>query len=256
MPFLMISLMTLTGDFEDKIKDADIIYIPEEHTNQQDHNFQLEVIKYMRSKGYKFVIGMEMFQQNFQKYLDDYINCEISEKEMLEKTEYRNRWGYDPSFYSPIWRFAKKEGIKIYALNVPSELLERIRKDGLNNVESPLIPRPVIEQSEEEKQKLLSVLKMHPKVDERSFLEVQNAWDNVMAYAIIKVLKENPRAKIVVLAGKGHIGDIKSGIPYRVRKLDSQLKQIILTRDHFLFSMDFSRDSSSANSMNVPNCKP
>lgn len=101
--------MALSGDLEDKIKDVDIIYIPEEHTNQQDHNFQLEVIKYMQSKGYKFVIGMEMFQQNFQKYLDDYIDCKIPEEEMLEKTEYRKRWGYDPSFYSPIWRFAKRK---------------------------------------------------------------------------------------------------------------------------------------------------
>ncbi|QWK19037.1 MAG: ChaN family lipoprotein [Hydrogenobacter thermophilus] len=253
---LMTYLMAFTGSLEDSIKSADVIYIPEEHTNREDHVFQLKVIKYMQNKDYKFVIGMEMFQQNFQKYLDEYINCKLSEEDMLEKTQYRKRWGFDPSLYSPIWRFAKEKGIRLYALNVPSELLTEIRQVGLDNVESPLLPKPIIDQTPQEKEYLLSILRSHPKADEKSFFEVQNAWDNVMAYAIIRILKENPGIKVVALVGKGHAHNLKAGIPYRVEKLDPQVRQVILTKDHFLFSMDFSKESSSANSMRVPNCSP
>lgn len=218
-----------TRDFEKLIKEADIIYIPEEHTSESDHRFQLDVIKHMYTKGYKFVIGMEMFQQSFQKYLDDYVDGKISEEEMLEKSQYRKRWGYEPSLYSSIWRFAKERGIKLYALNVPSELLEEVRRYGVQKVESPIIPKPLIQQKEEEKEYLLEVLKSHPKVDEKSFLEVQNLWDNVMAYAIVRIIRENPNTKVVVLAGKGHIGKMDVGIPYRVKNLDPSLRQVILT---------------------------
>lgn len=234
--FLKVLVLLLTvffivdnRDFEKLIKEADIIYIPEEHTSESDHNFQLKVIKHMYTKGYKFVIGMEMFQQSFQKYLDDYVDGKISEEEMLEKTQYRKRWGYEPSLYSSIWRFAKERGIKLYALNVPSELLEEVRLYGVQKVENPIIPKPLIQQKEEEKEDLLKVLKSHPKVDEKSFLEVQNLWDNVMAYAIVRIIKENPNTKVVVLAGRGHIGRMDMGIPYRVKKLDPSLRQVILT---------------------------
>ena len=226
---LMIFSIGDNRDLEQLIKEADIIYIPEEHTSDQDHRFQLSVIKYMQAKGYKFVIGMEMFQQSFQKYLDDYIEGKISEEEMIEKTQYRKRWGYDPSLYSSIWRFAREKGIRLYALNLPSELLQEVKLYGIQKVESPIIPKPLIEQKEEEKEDLLKVLKSHPKVDQKSFLEVQNLWDNVMAYAIVRIAKENPNTKVVVLAGSGHIGRMDMGIPYRVKKLDPSLRQVILT---------------------------
>jgi uncharacterized iron-regulated protein len=226
---LMSFFIAEAKDFEKLIKEADIIYIPEEHTSESDHHFQLMIIKHMYAEGYKLVIGMEMFQQSFQRYLDDYIDGKISEEEMIEKSQYRKRWGYEPSLYSPIWKFAKEKGIRLYALNIPSELLEEVKRYGVQKIENPIIPKPLIQQKEEEKEHLLEVLKSHPKVDEKSFLEVQNLWDNVMAYAIVRIIKENPNTKVVVLAGKGHIGRMDVGIPYRVKKLDSSLKQVILT---------------------------
>ncbi len=97
-------------------------------------------------------------------------------------------------------------------------------------MESPLLPKPIIEQTQEEKEELLSILKSHPQVDTKSFLDIQNAWDNVMAYAIVRVLKDNPGTKMVVLVGRGHASDLNSGIPRRVRELNPNLRQVILQR--------------------------
>jgi uncharacterized iron-regulated protein len=61
---------------------------------------------------------------------------------------------------------------------------------------------------------------------ERFFL-VQVLWDETMADRIAKLLKENPKQLVVVLAGQGHV-NYGEGIPDRVaRRLSSQsIKQI------------------------------
>jgi len=234
------------------------IDFPEEDTNKEDHRFQLEVIKYLNWRGHKILIAMEMFQQPFQVFLDQYINCQIGEEEMLKKTEYAKRWGFDPALYRDIWKFAKEKAIRIVAINISSELVQKIRNDGLERVRDESLPHPIIDQREEEKQKLRDVLTSHPKVEEKRFFDIQNAWDNGMALAIARLLEEYPKHKVVVLVGKGHAEEYDSGIPRRLKILKPGINIKILKRSQrdFLFSMDFSKDSSSANSIKDPNCKP
>ncbi|MFN3814107.1 MAG: ChaN family lipoprotein [Aquificaceae bacterium] len=252
--FFMISAINHVRAFD----DIDVIYLPEEHTSIEDHQFQLRVIECLYKTGYSFSIGMEMFQQPFQRYLDDYIDCKITEQDMLEKTEYRKRWGYDPSLYTSIWRYAREKGIKLYALNLPTELLVRIKREGLKSVQDPILPDPIIDLTQEEKKRLERILEIHPKTDAPYFFDVQNAWDNVMAYAVVRMLNHHPDKKVVVLVGRGHAESLKMGMPYRVGLLKPDVRQMILRRgdDHLLFSMDLSKESSSASSIRVPNCNP
>jgi uncharacterized iron-regulated protein len=154
-----------------------------------------------------------------------------------------------------LWRFAKEKGIRIYALNIPSELVKRISTDGLENVKDDLLPSKVYEHAPQEKERLRKVLKEHPKIDEKRFFDVQSAWDNGMVLRIVRILSENKSAKVVVILGRGHAPDLNSGVPRVVQLLRKGNK----TADYgkpVLFSMDFSRDSSSANSTKLPNCKP
>ena len=49
------------------------------------------------------------------------------------------------------------------------------------------------------------------------FVEVQLTWDETMAQHIANYLDENPGGRMLVLAGKGHVGG-RSGIPNRVTR--------------------------------------
>ncbi len=222
-------LFGLSLSFERRIKDVQVIYLPETHTSREDHEFQLNVVKRLYKLGYRFVIAMEMFQQSFQSALDDYVNCRIDEGEMLQRTQYRQRWGYDPSLYAPIWRFAKEKGIRIYAISAPTELMRSVKEKGLDKVKDPLLPNPVIKQTEEEENELREFLRSHPKVDERVFLEGQNTWDNVMALAIVRLLEKHE--KVVVILGRGHAPSLDRGVPRRVALLRPHTRQLILSRD-------------------------
>jgi uncharacterized iron-regulated protein len=210
------------------LQEAEVIYLPETHDNLKDHKLQEEVIKRLHQEGYRFVLAMEMFQQPFQKHLDDYIACKISEEEMLERTEYRKRWGFPTEYYSPLWRFAKEKGIRIYALNIPNELIRRISADGLENVKDDLLPSKVYEHTPQEKERLRDVLRGHPRIDEKRFFDVQSAWDNGMALRIVRILSEEKSAKVVVILGRGHAPDSNSGVPRIVQLLRRGTKQLIM----------------------------
>ena len=61
---------------------------------------------------------MEMFQQPFQRYLDEYVAGSIDEQTMLRATEYYRRWRMDFRHYAPILRYAREHGLPVIALNV------------------------------------------------------------------------------------------------------------------------------------------
>ncbi|MCS6998947.1 MAG: ChaN family lipoprotein [Aquificaceae bacterium] len=263
-PFLMllfvISVTSAEGVSKSVFEKHQVIFLPEEHTSKEDHEFQLRFIRFLHSKGQRLFIAMEMFQQPFQPILEDYVACRIEEEEMLKRTEYARRWGFDPALYRDIWRFAKEKGIRIVAINLPSELVQRIRREGLERVRDDSLPDPIIPQTEKERQELKKVLAFHPKVEEKRFFDVQNAWDNGMALAIARLSERHPDHIIVVLVGRGHAEDYESGIPRKLKILKPDISIKILKRENlqrdFLFSIDFSSESSSANSTMEPNCRP
>jgi uncharacterized iron-regulated protein len=115
-----------------------------------------------------------------------------------------------------LWRFAKEKGIRIYALNIPSELVKRISTDGLENVKDDLLPSKVYEHTPRKK------------VDEKRFFDVQSAWDNGMVLRIVRILSENKSAKVVVILGRGHAPDLNSGVPRVVQLLRKGTKQLIM----------------------------
>lgn len=188
----------------------DIVLVGENHTDENDHKIQLDVIKdYYKQCNGKIIIAMEMFQQPFQKYLDMYIDEQINQEELLEKTEYKKRWGYDFSYYVEIIRFAREHKIRIFGINVPSELLREVKEKGIDNINSEYIPKEKIPYTQQEIDFILSAFKEHKISDYKKFMDIQYSWDAGMSYKIYKLKKEFPEHTIIVLVGKGHTHTIK-----------------------------------------------
>jgi len=104
-----------------------------------------------------------MFQTPYQKFLDaNMLKGALSESELLEATEYKKRWGYNPEFYLPILRFAKDHGIRLWATQIPTELVQQVQSAGIGNVQSPYLPNPPILPSKSYVDKLEEVYQGHP----------------------------------------------------------------------------------------------
>lgn len=183
----------------------DVVIVGENHTSVEDHQRQLDTVKeFYRYYPDRIIIGMEMFQQPFQQYLDLYIEGKISEDELLEKTEYKKRWGYDFKYYRDILLFAKEKKIKVVALNVPTEFLKEVREKGIESVKSEYLPDKRIDYTPQEMEFINSVMREHKVSNPKMFVDIQYSWDAGMSYRIFKIKQEYPEHVVIVLIGKGH----------------------------------------------------
>ncbi|WP_200762463.1 ChaN family lipoprotein [Nitrosophilus alvini] len=210
-------------DIYPDIINRKVVFIGEQHTEFSNHLNQLKIIKAMFEKDPKLAIGMEMFQEPFQKYLDEFIEGRISEKEMLKKTEYFKRWKYDYNLYRPIILFAKKHKIPIVALNIEREITKKVVREGIDSLskeERAKVPKSIDFGNREYKEELKRIFSGHQAESFKNFDEFYNAqllWDETMAKNVARFLHNNPEFKMAVLAGNGHVM-FGYGIPDRIKR--------------------------------------
>jgi len=202
------------------MSDERLIYVSETHVRNADHLLQLAVLKALPPE--KLVLGVEWFQAPFQPALDAYIAGTIDEAEMLRRTEYFDRWGFDYRLYRPIIRYAREHGIPIIALNASRELTQAIRESGMNGLEGELkaqLPDGYDYSDAEYETHLRGVFAQHAGADQgfERFRDVQLTWDETMAQNVALQLQQPGNRQILVLAGRGHIGG-RHGIPNRVTR--------------------------------------
>jgi uncharacterized iron-regulated protein len=225
----------------DKIGDARVILVGETHTRFDHHLVQLEILKLLYQKSAKLAIGVEWFQQPFQKHLDAYIAGEINEQEMLHQTGYFERWRYDYRLYRPILQYAREHKIPIIALNASKELSKAVSVSGFDDLPAELeaqLPRSYDWSDKAYEKRLRTVFDQHPEYSAgfENFLRGQLTWDESMAERAAEYLLEKPESRMLVLAGSGHIA-YGSGIPNRIkRRIDVEQYSILVSEDYLLLS--------------------
>jgi len=210
------------------LKKNRIILVGESHTNQNHHFAQLNVIKSLNEAGAQVAIGLEMFRNDSQQALDQWVDGKIGKAEFQEI--YYNNWTYPWSAYEMIFEYAKKEKIPMIGLNVPRDITRQVSRKGFNSL------------SEEQKGKLANVscrvdkeymdyIKKafgghgHGKLNFTYFCEAQLVWDNAMAINTLEYLKKYPDAVVVLLAGTGHVR--KGAVPRQIR-IRSQIPHAVI----------------------------
>jgi hypothetical protein len=158
---------------------------------------------------------------------------EITEKEMLRRTDYFERWRYDYRLYRPILRFAREQGIPVIALNLEREITSKVGEGGIESLgeaERARIPVEIDRDDQAYRERLKAVFAHHPQSQERNFehfLSVQLLWDEGMAERAADYLSEHPDRRMVILAGTGHL-EYGQGIPKRLLRRLSADSAILL----------------------------
>lgn len=211
--------------FTRSLTRSQVIYLGETHDSEWDHQIQLEVLQSLQAQNPKLILAMEMFQRPYQRVLDRYLNGELSEAELVDRTEYPTRWGFPWELYAPILRFSQSKNIPLVALNTPTEVTRKVSRKGLESLtlaDRRFIP-PLSEiqlgptRYRDRIQQIYT--EMHQGKGNSDgltrFFQAQVLWDETMADRIAHTVKQYPQHQIVVLVGQGHLiyGD---GIPDRV----------------------------------------
>jgi uncharacterized iron-regulated protein len=192
---------------------------------------QLEIIRRLYEFKRPLIIGMEMFQRPFQKYLDQYVAKKLTEEEFLKKTEYFTRWGFDYNLYRDILNFARARAIPVIALNLSREITEKAAEKGIDALsakERAELPADMNLNNQDYREYLLGVYMQHEdKKGFENFYISQILWDETMAHSVAESLRKYPEAQMVVLAGSGHLQH-SWGIPARVQRLTNATSALIL----------------------------
>ncbi|MCS6912047.1 MAG: ChaN family lipoprotein, partial [Myxococcota bacterium] len=217
---------------------ARVIYAGERHTDAASHDVQLAMLGRLYALDHSLAVGVEMLPRSAQPHLDDYIAGKIDEETLLEAVRWDDVWGYDFSFYRPIFGFCRAHKISIFALNSEQDLVRAVRRLGVEGL--PAAQRALLPDGypwplpEPHRQYLREVFAHHPRTTEgpmadqgpraesaeegfHRFSEAQLVWDETMAESVARILA-SPSAprRLLVLAGIGHIG--RYAVPQRAAR--------------------------------------
>jgi len=106
--------------YNDIIKEAvkaDVIFFGELHDNPIAHWLELELTKDLYAKkGKELILGAEMFETDNQLVIDEYFSDIIKESSFEKEARLWKNYMTD---YKPLVSFAKQNGLKFVASNVP-----------------------------------------------------------------------------------------------------------------------------------------
>lgn len=108
-----------------QVISSQVIYLGDFHTFDQNMRNVLRILKVLQQSQQKFIIALEMVDAKYQFFVDSFLEHHITELEFLESIKYHDSWRFPWTHYQVIFDIAKKENIKVLALNTKGTLTER-----------------------------------------------------------------------------------------------------------------------------------
>lgn len=213
-------------------KNTEFVFFGEYHDNPISHWLQYELMAQMSEEyGVRLKMGFEMFEQDQQNLLDDYLSLKITEKEFEEDARLWPNYSTD---YKPLIEYAKENSIKCVASNIPRRYASLLFKHGrdtlytLSNEEKEWIC-PLDFKLDTTLSQYASISKMavHMKgMSGKYLMEAQAIKDATMAHFILN----NMEANDVMLHFNGAFhSDFFQGIMWYVREKRPDSKVVTIS---------------------------
>jgi uncharacterized iron-regulated protein len=115
-------------------KQANFVFFGEFHDNPISHWLQFELTKSLfLSKGNDLVLGFEMFEQDQQLILNDFVSGNISEKQFSDSCRL---WPNYETDYKPLVDFAKENNLVCLADNIQRKYASLLFKKGRKSLDT------------------------------------------------------------------------------------------------------------------------
>ena len=208
-----------------ELAGADVIYLGEKHDVMRHHELQLEVLEALIEMGRRPALGIESFSLPQSGPLMDYVgnaepeadslDAEAAEREAAERLRKRIAWGPSMdeawSWYAPLLRFARRQGLPVFGADLPRSLRQRIGErgiDGLSPVEKRLLFPSDFTDPDYEALMHVQIKAAHCGWGPPDYLDrMYQTWiarNDAMSMAIAETLADRPGEPIVVILGAGH----------------------------------------------------
>jgi uncharacterized iron-regulated protein len=214
----------------------DVVLLGEQHDQEDDHRWQLQVLSALHAQRPDMVIGFEMFPRRAQPVLDSWVAGNLTVRQLLDESRWESVWKLPAELYLPLFQFARINRIPMVALNVDRQLTKSIAEKGWDAV--PPAEREGVGRAAEAppayRDFLFEIYGDHrpphdkdgakvQKTDDAfgRFVESQTAWDRAMAEALARFAipgTAGEKPLVVGIMGSGHIR-FGHGVPHQLRDL-------------------------------------
>lgn len=203
------------GEMIQGMAKSRLVYVGETHNSLPMHQIQAKIIRGLYEQDRDLTVGFEMYPVIQQEILNKWSLGLLSEKEFIRDGQWYVNWNFNFGFYRDIFKVVKKNALPLYALNVPRDIITKVRMRGwkaLSEEEKRMVPEPDL--THKDHRTLIRTIfesadlphQMKGKGLEMAFeglYRAQTAWDVTMAHHALAALHKE-EGKIVVLAGSGH----------------------------------------------------
>ena len=217
----MADIITAAGN-------ADVVFLGEQHDDPVAHAIEAEVFRRVYAEyaaKRKVTLSMEMFEQDVQIVLNEYLSGLITEKQFLDSSR---PWGNYKTDYRPLVEFAKEKRLEVVAANGPRRYVNMVSRGGrdtLNGLSKdakkwlPPLPYGVASDAYAAKFKALMGPSPEAQMGIDNILSSQSLWDASMGYSVSRIFKRNKNPLVVHLNGGFHtesrLGTVEHLLKYR-----------------------------------------
>ncbi len=200
------------------------VFLGENHATTAHQEMEAQVISALVGAGRKTAVGLEMYQRPKQSWLDLWSSGGIDEPDFLTKSDWKGQWGYDFSFYSPVFQAVRTSHLPLRGLNIPRDWVRTVARSGFEGLDADAkaqLPPKMDLTNKLHRQVYDALIGGHPMGDAASMdrmYAAQVLWDEAMADSALKYMRQSGNAAqvFVVIAGSGHVL-YHQGINWRVR---------------------------------------
>lgn len=206
--------------FDRMIRDmmsSRFVYVGETHNSLPMHEIQFQIIRALYAQDRNLAIGLEMLPVTVQETLNKWTNGVLTTDEFIREVRWYVLWNFNFGFYEKIFEFAKEHRVPVYALNVPREIITKIRMQGwdaLTDDEKKFIPKAPDLTNKDHRTLIRKIFESAdiPHQMKGAGLDMmfeglyrgQSAWDEVMSANAVRGAESEGR-RMVVCAGSGHL---------------------------------------------------
>jgi aminopeptidase N len=195
----------------ERLADDRVVFIGEYHNHPQQHKNQLDLIKALHAQQPNLVVGLEIFDRDRQKLLDDWAEGRMDEKALKAAVLGRVLGGDTFMVYWPLLKWAGENQVKMLALNAPRKIVSRVAMQGLDALtpeEREQIAQDIEIGPDEYRNRVETAFKGHTgHVNLDNFFTAQVVWDETMSETLADYLQSNEgqNMRAVVIAGNEHV---------------------------------------------------
>lgn len=115
-----------------QLNEQEMIFFGELHNNTISHWLQLELTRDLYAlRGTQLVLGAEMFETDNQVIMNEYFLGFISQSNFEKEMRMWSNYSTD---YKPLVEFAKENGLRFVAANVPRRYASMVAREGLDRL--------------------------------------------------------------------------------------------------------------------------